>query len=222
MGIVKFGLPFEQSEFLRKQMCLNTFVEGGAYKGNTASAMAKYFERVFTIEKSDSMYEIAKNNIHESNITLLKGDTREHLGKIIGKNDNILFWLDAHWSGGLTYGEKDECPLLEELAIIFSFEKNMVILIDDARLFLAPPPLPHNSEVWPTITDIVKITPDDWCIIEFEDVLYIYPIYIKKEFTSFFQEITTRKWKEAGNMVKGSVLESIKMFIKCFLKGKFK
>jgi len=82
-----------------------------------------------------------------------------------------LFWLDAHWSGGDTYGENDECPLMDELKIIFQYRKNYVILIDDARLFMAPPPKPHKIENWPSIKEIVNILPYEWDLI-------IYNLYI--------------------------------------------
>jgi hypothetical protein len=77
---------------------------------------------------------------------LIYGDSREELGPIIEREDNILFWLDAHWSGGETYGESDQCPLIKELEVIFRYskEKNFAILIDDVRLFLAPPPSTYD------------------------------------------------------------------------------
>ncbi len=83
------------------------------------------------------------------------------MADILNQNDNILFGLYAHWSGGETYGEDDECPLLDELEIIFGYDKNYAILIDDARLFLAPPPHPHNIQAWPSLTDILRILPMD-------------------------------------------------------------
>ena len=33
------------------------------------------------------------------NVTLLEGDTREHLRALAGRG-RVLYWLDAHWSGG--------------------------------------------------------------------------------------------------------------------------
>ena len=54
-----------------------------------------------------------------SNITLLRGDTRDDLQLLLSDIDNV-FWLDANWSGGETYREQDECPLLKELDIIFN------------------------------------------------------------------------------------------------------
>ena len=105
---------------------------------------------------------------------MLKGDTRDHLKQILTENDDILFWLDAHWSGGETYGEEDECPLLEELGLIFKCtEKKFIVLIDDARLFLAPPPLPHDFSKWPTIQDIIHLVPNNFELTILNDVIYI-------------------------------------------------
>jgi hypothetical protein len=200
MGLINFGVPEEEIEFLKHIMKLDVFVEGGTYKGGTAKSMGEKFRKIFTIEKSDIMFEIAKENLKDTNnITLLKGDTREHLDSIIANNENILFWLDAHWSGGDTYGEEDECPLIEELDIIFKYNKNYVILIDDARLFLAPPPYPHNFNNWQSLTDIMKAIPESWELIEFEDVIYLFPKEINNEFKSFLQNIVTKQQQNNKN-----------------------
>ena len=200
MGLINFGVPEEEIEFLKHIMKLDVFVEGGTYKGGTAKSMGEKFRKIFTIEKSDIMFEIAKENLKDTNnITLLKGDTREHLDSIIRNNENILFWLDAHWSGGDTYGEEDECPLIEELDIIFKYNKNYVILIDDARLFLAPPPYPHNFNNWQSLTDIMKAIPESWELIEFEDVIYLFPKEINNEFKSFLQNIVTKQQQNNKN-----------------------
>jgi hypothetical protein len=194
MGSINFGVPEEETEFLKHIMKLDVFVEGGTYKGDTAKSMGEKFKKIYTIEKSDVMFEIAKENLKDAiNITLLKGDTREHLDSIMENNENILFWLDAHWSGGDTYGEEDECPLIEELEIIFKYNKNFVVLIDDARLFLAPPPYPHNFKNWQSLTDILKAIPESWELIEFKDVIYLFPKKINNEFKSFLQKIITKQ-----------------------------
>ena len=182
--------------------------------------MSSYFEKVFTIEKSEYMYEIAQEELKGySNIKLLKGDSREVLPKILSLHlNNILFWLDAHWSGGKTYGEDDECPLVDELQIIFSecYGKNYAILIDDARLFLAPPPLPHNWRKWPTIVDIVKLVPEKFDLLIFNDVIYIYPETISSDFRDFIQELSIEAWRE-----KQSFIYNIKLAIRSLFKGKF-
>ena len=210
MGLINFGVPEEEIEFLKHVMKLDVFVEGGTYKGGTAKSMGKKFRKIFTIEKSDIMFEIAKENLKDTNnITLLKGDTREHLDSIIGNNENILFWLDAHWSGGDTYGEEDECPLIEELDIIFKYQKNYVILIDDARLFLAPPPYPHNFNNWQSLTDIMKAIPESWELIEFEDVIYLFPKEINNEFKSFLQSIVTKQHQNNINPLLQRILNKL-------------
>ena len=210
MGLINFGVPEEEIEFLKHVMKLDVFVEGGTYKGGTAKSMGKKFRKIFTIEKSDIMFEIAKENLKDTNnITLLKGDTREHLDSIIANNENILFWLDAHWSGGDTYGEEDECPLIEELDIIFKYQKNYVILIDDARLFLAPPPYPHNFNNWQSLTDIMKVIPESWELIEFEDVIYLFPKEINNEFKSFLQSIVTKQHQNNINPLLQRILNKL-------------
>jgi hypothetical protein len=224
MGIVNFGIPEEETDFLKNNMGLDIFVEGGTYKGATAKNMSEKFNKVFTIEKSDVMFDLAKENLkNNKNIVMLKGDTREHLRNILEENDNILFWLDAHWSGGDTYGEVDECPLVEELEIIFEYDKNYVILIDDARLFLAPPPSPHKIDNWPSLTDISNIIPDTWEMIEFEDVFYLYnKDKIGQKFKLFLQELVTKKWVNYGVSIQPSFVKGLKIAVLGLMKGKLR
>lgn len=222
MGLVNFGVPEKEAEFLKKKLNLDVFVEGGTYRGGTAKSMSESFRKVFTIEKSDSMFDIAKENLKDiPNVELLKGDTREHLRNILDNNDNILFWLDAHWSGGDTYGEEDECPLIEELEIIFDYpDKNMVILIDDARLFLAPPPYPHKVDNWPSLTDIFQVLPMNWELLELEDVIYIFKKSINNDFKPFMQEITTDRWRQYGKNNQNTFVKGLKILLLGLLKGK--
>jgi hypothetical protein len=59
----------------------------------------------------------------------------ELLPKLKGK---INFWLDGHYSGGLTHKGPKDCPLKEELLAIESNISNydyVIILIDDVRCF---------------------------------------------------------------------------------------
>ena len=63
MGLINFGVPEKETEFLKSNMKLDVFVEGGTYKGGTAKSMSEKFRNVYTIEKSDVMFEIAKENL---------------------------------------------------------------------------------------------------------------------------------------------------------------
>lgn len=188
------GIPRENVEFIAKNLSLTNFVEGGTYKGKTARYASKVFKNVSTIEMSEIMFAEASNNLKDlQNVTVLKGDTRDHIKKLAVELDNTLYWLDSHWSGGNTYGESDECPLLEELNIIFKNQHNFAVLIDDARLFMSPPPLPHKIENWPTLREITDIIPNGYEIFIYEDVIYVMPITTAKVFQKFIQNIDSEK-----------------------------
>lgn len=216
MGTVNFGIPEQEAKWLRDRMGLNTVVEGGTYRGDTALRLSKAFQTVYTIEKSHVMFEKAKNRLSASpNIRQFQGDTREHLPAIISENDNILFWLDAHWSGGDTYGKHDECPLLEELDIIFhSSMSNYAILIDDARLFLAPPPLPHEIKHWPTIKQVASAVPDHYDMVVHEDVIYIVAVAVG--LPVFIQSRTTSNWSRDSESSRLSVQKCVKALFSVF------
>lgn len=142
------------------------------------------------------MFDMAKSAIgYVKNITMLQGNTKTFLESVLEGNDNILFWLNAHWSGGYTYGGNDECPLLEELDIIFRVNKNYAILIDDARLFIAPPPKPDNMEQLPTLKSIVETLPKNWEIIIYKDVIYFLPEAVNLEFREYIQVDFSKKYK---------------------------
>jgi len=129
------------------------FVETGTYTGETALWASKLFSRVFTVEISKEFQEKAKRNCAgQDNIVFLLGRSEEQLPTILRElHGPAIFWLDAHAGGG-SYADKDDCPLLLELGLLSA--RNLVddlIIIDDARGFLAPPPPPFDAEVWPSI-----------------------------------------------------------------------
>lgn len=219
MGLIHFGIPEQEALFLKEIGMLDIFVETGTYHGHTAKRMSRYFTKVFIIEKSNVMFHIAKHNLKDiNNCMVLQGDSREHLNTLLNDNDNILFWLDAHWSGGDTYGQNDEYPLFDELQIILCYNK--LIMVDDARLFLAPPPIPHNYRNWPSINDIYNVLPADKQIIIFEDVIYIYSMNLEDKIKNYFQRKTTEQWQNFGKETNITFINGLKTMIKGLLRGK--
>jgi len=102
--------------------------------------------------------------------------------------------------------------LIEELNIIFGYSKNYVILVDDARLFLAPPPYPHKFQKWPSITDIMRTLPNDWEMVIYEDVIYLYSVKINNKFKSFLEkEITNKVNKQNVNRFVQKLLKRLKL-----------
>jgi len=200
MGLNTFGFPPEIVIWLSKKLDLNIFVEAGTFHGESALRASKIFQRVITIEKSSFLFMQSSERLRsQSNITCYNGCTREHVAAHLSERDNPLFWLDAHWSGGVTAGQEDECPILDELSLIFAQDLNsLAILIDDARLFTAPPPRPHVSKQWPRIDEIAKKVPDDYVIYIFNDVIYILPNHIADDFSNLLQDLMALAKKPPG------------------------
>ncbi|HEX5104366.1 MAG TPA: hypothetical protein VFV87_11175 [Pirellulaceae bacterium] len=158
MGQVRMGPPEELVLHLRDQAAVSTFVETGTFQGRTTRWAARHFQRVHTIEREPALHEAAKLRLEPyQHVTCHLGHSREVLaGLAPSLTTPCLFWLDAHWSGGVTAGNDDECPLLEEIAEIDRHNQQHLLLIDDARLFLAPPPPPHRPESWPSIDAVCR------------------------------------------------------------------
>ena len=117
-------------------------------------------------------------------------------------HEPAVFWLDAHWCGMDSYGSDDQCPIIEELGIIRSTDVDHFILIDDARLFLSPPPLPNVIEQWPTI-DLVSSTIQSgdgpYYVVVFEDVVIAVPNDARSLVAQFCQAVNTEAWREHGS-----------------------
>jgi hypothetical protein len=133
-----------------KKYKLKILVETGTYYGDMVEAVKNCFDYIFTIELSVELFKQAKKRFKkERHIEVIHEDSGKELKNIVSKiNQPALFWLDGHYSSGVTArGEKDT-PIYEELHYILSIQ-NMghVIIIDDARCFGTDP-------AYPTIKDL--------------------------------------------------------------------
>jgi len=156
MGRVHPGVPEALVVFLKQRFDLRCFVETGTYLGDSASWAAKVFPDVYSIEASEQLWHSARRRHSRlRNVHFILGDSPRELATLIPTLSRPLFWLDAHWSGGATAGQQAECPLLQELAVLAAARlPEPFILIDDARLFLEPPPPPHQREHWPDFSQV--------------------------------------------------------------------
>ena len=126
--IVRFGC----------QRGLKNFIETGTFQGDMVEAQRKNFHKLVTIELGDTLYETAKRRFAGyDHVHVLHGDSATLLPEAIRLVEGpVLYWLDAHYSRGVTARGDREAPILKELSIIAAQgQPGDAILIDDARLF---------------------------------------------------------------------------------------
>ena len=150
------------------------FVETGTCQGDMIEGVRDLFEAVYSIELSELFFHAAVRRFRKcANIRILQGDSADLLPHIIDRiNRPTLFWLDAHYSGGITARGPRDTPVCEELdACLRAKHPGHVILIDDARCFGVDPAYPTIESLTELVTkrkpnldvdvrdDCVQITP---------------------------------------------------------------
>jgi hypothetical protein len=125
-------------------------VETGTFMGDMVEAMKHDFDRIYSIELSQKLFANAKARFQGApNITLIQGDSGHAIKDVLAQlTEPALFWLDGHWSDGITARGDRDTPVREELeAILAASDLAHVILIDDARLFGTDPAYPTIGEL---------------------------------------------------------------------------
>ena len=161
-------------EYYAKRFELKILVETGTYYGTMVEAMKKNFDRIYSIELSDELYEKAKNRFNaEKHIEIIHGDSGVEIKNVVDKiNQPALFWLDGHYSAGETARGDKDTPICEELEhILAAPDKGNVIIIDDARCFGNDPHYPSIEE----LSDFIRSKRPDVDIIVQDDSIRITP-----------------------------------------------
>jgi hypothetical protein len=141
MGRVIHGAPMDLVAALVDGLGLQTIVETGTFEGESAAAFRGLVNEVWTVELSDDQRARAEaNNAGLDHIHYFAGESPAALAEMAKQIEGpALFWCDAH---ALPYTEPTDSamPILEELQAIETFKDagDSCILIDDARLFMAP------------------------------------------------------------------------------------
>jgi len=129
---------------------LKILVETGTYLGDMVEAMKKSFDRIYSIELSEELHQKAKERFRfDGHVELIRGDSGKELQALVEKIESpALFWLDGHFSAGVTARGDKDTPIFDELNhILGSPEKRHVIVIDDARCFGTDPAYPTIEEL---------------------------------------------------------------------------
>ena len=118
---------------------IKNFIETGTHVGDTLAYMAADRKILCTsIELSDFYFQLNKKRfVKYDNVNLIKGDSGIIIKELVKSiKTPTLFWLDGHYSGGITGKGALETPISMELdSILNSDIEGHIILVDDARCF---------------------------------------------------------------------------------------
>lgn len=208
MGAVTYSLDRKLVNAIQSVLPVSILVEAGTYKGDTIEATYCCFEQIISIELSEIHWKEAfKRFENNSNILIINGSSHSILTKIKQElsNSSVLYWLDAHWCVDASISnEISQCRLLDELESISSLNDKSIILIDDARLFLAPPLPPHELSQWPSFNNVVRALQSMSSIHEImvvNDVIIFFPP-VARESLNDFARSNGFDWLHAVNFFK--------------------
>ncbi len=153
---------------------LVTLVETGTYFGDTVSSLKDLCAEVISIEVDPALHEFAKRRFRSCpKVRLVFGDCAEELPKVLAEiNRPAVFWLDGHWSGGITGRGLLDDPILLSLQQIKAHSLNShVLLIDDARCFDGRESRPHIVDV----IELLKSINPEYRILIHQDIISAVP-----------------------------------------------
>jgi hypothetical protein len=152
-GFVKRGVL--QREGAKKSI----WIETGTYRGETTNFLSGFALSVISIEPDPGLFDRARKRFQFcSNIKIIQGLSEHIFPNLLPTiKGDVSFWLDGHYSGGITHRGPKDCPIVDELSSIEKNIKNfslLAVLIDDVRCF--DPSLPGFAG-YPTLNYLV-----DW------------------------------------------------------------
>jgi hypothetical protein len=146
-------------------------IESGTFLGDMVAAQQEIFAKIISIELDGFLFRKAVRRFKAySHIRIMYGDSGKIMRFILKDiHEPCLFWLDGHYSSGVTARGEKVCPIFEELEAIFSSAAgfNHVILIDDARLFTGKGGYPQIDE----LTHFIKSRNNNYQVLTEKDVI---------------------------------------------------
>lgn len=164
----------EAIRYYQKRSGYTVLVETGTYKGDMILAQKDFFKKIYSIELSQALFEKAKKRFRgQPGIILLQGNSGEVISNVLNElKEPAIFWLDGHYSGGITATAEKYSPVNEELQTIIAHnELQHIVLIDDARGFT-------GEHGYPTIEEIKDLTAKQLAGYQFsvdEDIIRLVP-----------------------------------------------
>ena len=117
--------------YMGRHFNLLTLVETGTCYGDTIGRVMHVFKDVWSIELCTEYFEASKARFASNpNIHLIFGSSGDMLPSVINQTAGpLLFWLDAHATGGISAGNGDQ--ITTELEAIKNLRPDSLVLIDD-------------------------------------------------------------------------------------------
>lgn len=131
---------------------IGVLVETGTYRGITVDRLHRHFDQLVSIELDDQLWAAAVARFsHLPHVRILHGDSGMLLPGVVEEVQRpAVYWLDAHYSGGITARGEEDTPVVTELEAVARLgTADDVILIDDARLF--------DEEPYPSIEKLREV-----------------------------------------------------------------
>ena len=118
-----------------------TWVETGTYRGDTTAFLARAAQHVYSIEPGPDLARDARERFAaDSRVTIVEGLAEDRLAEVLDgiEAGPVSFWLDGHYSAGVTHRGPSETPIRAELAVVEKHLDRLTpvsVLIDDVRCF---------------------------------------------------------------------------------------
>lgn len=157
------------------------FIETGTFLGDSAASAAEVFPEVHTIELSQSLYlQASARFAQDPSVHVYFGDSSSVLPSLVrGLTGRALFWLDGHYSEGVTAKGDCNTPIFEELAAIQRHSSvSHILLIDDISLFDAASAARETGSSlhgYPTFDALRKAMPQGYSLVAIGDVALAFP-----------------------------------------------
>lgn len=130
----------KQACLLRNGFQAATWVETGTFLGQTTQLLARHAAYVYSIEPEPNLFARAEKIFSDKkNVKILKGASEDIFPELLPTlTGDVNFWLDGHYSAGITFKGSQDTPILDELACIsrnINRFSRVCVLVDDIRCF---------------------------------------------------------------------------------------
>jgi hypothetical protein len=108
--------------------------------GDTTSLLSKVAKMVYSIEPEPTLFSEAEQRFsNTSNVKMIKGLSEGVFPRLLPTiSGDICFWLDGHYSAGITFQGPQDTPIMDELSAIgenIARMSKVVVMVDDIRCF---------------------------------------------------------------------------------------